>query len=149
MSLFDLARFNKSPKNWDELSGVLRRLGRLLTDTGLDHGALTGLADDDHTQYIKHSLATAASDFLVASGVGVFIKKTLAETKTVLSISAYGETLIDDADAPTARSTLGLGDSATKNVGTAAGTVAAGDHGHAGLYVMAESGNLSHSWFMG
>lgn len=34
--------------------------------------------------------------------------------------------------ASTSRTNLGLGDSATKNVGTAAGTVAAGDHTHSG-----------------
>jgi hypothetical protein len=55
----------------------------------LDHGlALNGLADDDHPQYIKHSLATAVSDFLVASGAGVFVKKTLAEVKTLLNWAA-------------------------------------------------------------
>lgn len=53
----------------------------------LDHGNLTGRADDDHTQYIKHSLATATSNFLVASGAGVFIKKTLAQVKTLLVIA--------------------------------------------------------------
>ncbi len=46
---------------------------------------------------------------------------------TAHGISAYGASLVDDADASTARTTLGLGDSATKNVGTAAGTVMAGD----------------------
>lgn len=40
---------------------------------------------------ISHSLATAANDFLVASGVGVFVKKTLAETKTILGL-AFGTT---------------------------------------------------------
>jgi hypothetical protein len=55
----------------------------------VDHGGLAGLADDDHTQYIKHSLATAASDFLVASGVGAFIKKTLAEVKAILGFSEW------------------------------------------------------------
>jgi hypothetical protein len=35
---------------------------------------------------ILHSLATAANDFLVASGSGAFIKKTLAETKTLLGV---------------------------------------------------------------
>ncbi len=35
---------------------------------------------------IAHSLATAANDFLVASGVGVFVKKTLAEVKTLLGL---------------------------------------------------------------
>jgi len=49
-----------------------------------DHGNLDGLSDDDHTQYIKHSLATATSDFLAASGSGAFIKKTLAETQAIL-----------------------------------------------------------------
>ncbi len=36
-----------------------------------------------HSAYIPHSLATAANDFLVASGAGVFVKKTLAETKAI------------------------------------------------------------------
>jgi hypothetical protein len=55
----------------------------------LDHGlALDGLSDDDHPQYIKHSLATAISDFLVASGAGAFVKKTLAEVKSLLDWAA-------------------------------------------------------------
>jgi hypothetical protein len=54
----------------------------------IDHGGLGGLGDPDHSAYIPHSLATAASDFLVASGAGVFIKKTLAETKTILGVGA-------------------------------------------------------------
>lgn len=54
----------------------------------IDHGSLGGLSDNDHTQYISHALATALSDFLVASGSGAFVKKTLAETKTILGIGA-------------------------------------------------------------
>ena len=54
----------------------------------IDHGGLAGLADDDHSQYIKHSLATAINDFLVASGVGAFVKKTLAEVKSILGLGA-------------------------------------------------------------
>jgi hypothetical protein len=52
----------------------------------VDHGSIAGLADDDHPQYIKHALALAESDFLVASGAGAFVKKTLAEAKTILGI---------------------------------------------------------------
>jgi len=65
---------------------------------GQDHGSLGGLADDDHPQYIKHSLAEAISDFLVASGAGVFVKKTLAEVKTVLGLGAlaYKSTVTTD-----------------------------------------------------
>lgn len=46
-----------------------------------------GLADP-HTVYIKHILATAVNDFLVASGTGAFVKKTLAETLTILGKAA-------------------------------------------------------------
>ena len=60
----------------------------------LDHGlALTGLTDDDHPQYIKHSLATAANDFIVASGAGVMVKKTLAEVITLLGVSGITSSL--------------------------------------------------------
>jgi hypothetical protein len=54
------------------------------TAAAADHGALAGLNDDDHTQYIRHNLVTATSDFLVASGSGVVVKKTLAETGAIL-----------------------------------------------------------------
>jgi hypothetical protein len=67
-----------------------------------DHGALTGLADDDHPQYIKHSLATAVDDFLVASGAGVFVKKTLAQTVTIL------RTVLDAVYSATGHSHSGL-----------------------------------------
>lgn len=74
--------------------------GKWINDTNpagvTDHGLLTGLEDDDHTQYIKHSLATAANDFLVASGVGVFVKKTLAEVKTALGLGSAAYTASSD-----------------------------------------------------
>lgn len=38
-------------------------------------------------EVVKHSLATAENDFLVASGAGVFVKKTLAEAKSILGVS--------------------------------------------------------------
>ncbi len=65
-------------------------------------------ASAPHAGHVNHALATAANDFLVGSGAGAFIKKTLAEVKAI----------------------LGLGDAAYKNTGTASGTVAAGNHGH-------------------
>jgi hypothetical protein len=39
---------------------------------------------------ISHSLATAANDFLVASGAGVFVKKSLSEVTTLFAINLDG-----------------------------------------------------------
>lgn len=66
---------------------------------GADEVSVTGLsgllADDQHVLdaevtavAVAHSLATAANDFLVASGSGAFVKKTLAETLTILGKAA-------------------------------------------------------------
>ena len=44
-----------------------------------------------------------------------------------------------------ARTNLGLGNSATKDVGTIAGTVAAGDHNHSGVYEPADATILKSS----
>ena len=113
----------------------------------LDHGSLLGLTDDDHTQYIKHSLADAANDFLVASGDNVFVKKTLAETNIILTpvsgtqsvnsdkldgyhysdFSAY----LTDSRAPTAHAIngvlhTGFGNVVTYNTGTLSGTIITG-----------------------
>lgn len=39
-------------------------------------------------EVIRHDLATAVNDFLVASGAGAYVNKTLAETRTILSLPA-------------------------------------------------------------
>lgn len=57
---------------------------------------------------ITHSLATAVSDFLVSSGAGVFVKKTLAEVKTILGLGTAAYT------ASTAYATAAQGTLATK-----------------------------------
>lgn len=86
-----------------------------------DHGALGGLADDDHTQY---ALADGTRGDFEASGA---VSTHAAVTSGVHGISAFGATLIDDADAAAARTTLGLGTAATSNTGD----FAAASHTHA------------------
>jgi hypothetical protein len=59
-------------------------------------GTATTVSRSDHvhptTGLVLHSLATAANDFLIASGAGAFVKKTLAETKTVLGLGTAAYT---------------------------------------------------------
>jgi hypothetical protein len=116
-----------------------------------DHGALTGLADDDHGHYhtdargdaryapiakgvtggdahnhdggdgaqiaytslsglptLGSAAAAATGDFEASGAVS-----THNAVATAHGISAWGATLVDDVDASTARSTLGLGTAAT------------------------------------
>lgn len=89
-----------------------------------DHGALTGLADDDHAQYLnsaRHTAITGNPHGTTAAQVGADASGTAAaavashvaagdpHTQYLLesAVSAFGLTLIDDADAAGARTTLG------------------------------------------
>ena len=56
------------------------RLAELKRILGLGTVAYTAV-----TAYVTHALATAANDFLVASGSGTFVKKTVEETRTILN----------------------------------------------------------------
>jgi len=73
-----------SPPTYVETADYRTASGVSIAFQPTDHGSLTGLGDDDHTQYVLHSLSTAANDFLVGSGSNTFIKKTLAETGAIL-----------------------------------------------------------------
>jgi len=73
----------------DAVVGQVQCVARSMQYEGiLDHGGLLGLGDDDHPQYIRHALATAIFDFLVASGPGVFIRATLAQVRILLNWAA-------------------------------------------------------------
>jgi len=70
----------------------------LVTSSGIStgtfgHYATSGVANliieiPNVSTYITHTLATAVNDFLVASGSGVFVKKTLAEVKTIMGLGS-------------------------------------------------------------
>ena len=59
-------------------------------------------------------LTTAADNLIYTSA---------SDTYAVTSFTAYGRSLVDDADATTARTTLGLGTAAVLNVGTSANNI--------------------------
>lgn len=73
--------------SWGPLGSAA--LGLTLATTVGDPGSETALVHEQGIRAglnakISHALATAASDFLVASGSGTFVKKTLAETQKIL-----------------------------------------------------------------
>jgi hypothetical protein len=101
----------------------LATLSRLAGNTTITAGMVADARGRSNQVYLNHAMATAENDFLVASGAGAFVKRTLAQVKTI----------------------LGLGDAAYKNTGTVAGTVAAGDHGHTlATVVNAANGRIVH-----
>lgn len=61
-----------------------------------------------------------------------FLYSTGADTVATTSLTSLARTLLGNTTPTAMRGTLGLGDSATRDVGTTAGTVASGDHTHTG-----------------
>ncbi len=59
----------------------------------VDHGALTGLADDDHPQYVKDSEFTTKGDLLTATGAAAIARLGVGSNSQVLtadSVQASG-----------------------------------------------------------
>jgi hypothetical protein len=68
--------------------------------------------------------ATLQSLATIVTSANQIAYTTATDTWTVTTLSAFGRTLIDDADAATSRTTLGLGTAATQNTGTSGSVVA-------------------------
>ncbi len=71
--------------------------------------------------------ATLSGIAALTVAIGKILYTTGTDAFAAADITAFGRSLIDDADAATARNTLGLGNSAILPIGTGAATVAAGD----------------------
>lgn len=80
----------------DIIASILERLRRLeggiaaypapdSIASSVDHGALPGLADDDHPQYIRHSTSDAVGDLLVADAIDHFARLAIGTSGQVLT----------------------------------------------------------------
>lgn len=115
-------------------TAVQRRRG-----TTAEHAAFTGLAGEVTVDTSKQALVVHDGSTPGGHPAATAAWATAHGGDTEAhGISPFGASLVDDADAETARGTLGLGGCATLAVGATTGTVAAGDHDHAGAYEPAD-----------
>lgn len=119
-----------------------------------------GLTIGTDIQAYDAGLASIAG-LTTAADRGIYT--TALDTYATFTLTSAGRSLLDDASVSDMRTTLGLGDSATKNTGTASGEVAAGDDSRfdtlsvntqSGAYtlVLADAGKIirsasgTHAW---
>ena len=101
------------------------------------------LTKDSLDAKVSHSLATAVNDFLVASGVGVFVKKTLAEVKIILGLgsAAYTDTTAYDA----AGAAASAANTVQGNLNTHTGLTGTNVHGLGSASTHADTEYVKHS----
>lgn len=108
-----------------------------------DHEGIVGVAGGfsyptvpGRTVYIAMRWSAAGASNMVQTGhIGVLVQAWNAALDWVAAnITDAGKALLNAANAAAQRTVLGLGGAATKDVGTGAAQVAAGDHLHGGVY---------------
>lgn len=117
--------------------------GRDLSVDGAKLDGIEALADVTDTANVTAAGALMDSELADITAIKTF------QAPDNTTISAYGATLVDDADAGTARTTLGLGTAATATVTTSATDTTAGrltKVGDFGLGVVDQGAVISGDW---
>jgi|GEM_PF-3052361 len=95
-----------------------------------DHGVLTGLGDDDHTQYLNNTRGDARYYTQAAIDTALASKAATSHSHTASQISdstATGRSVVTAADAAAARTAIGAGTS-NLTLGSTSTTAKAGDY---------------------
>ncbi len=122
-----LANTGSATLNVDGLGAkTLKKFGSVNLEAGdIDAGAIVTVIYDGTNFQVVSGLSSANTVALegLSGSANTAPYFTGAGALALATLSAFGRTLIDDADAAGGRSTLGLGTAATVNTGTGAGDV--------------------------
>lgn len=91
-----------------------------VAESGATARASMGVTIGTHVQAYDAGLQSISG---LTTGANQVIYTTASDSYAVTSFTAFGRSLVDDADATAARTTLGLGTAATQSVGTGANQV--------------------------
>lgn len=130
------ALVSSSPATLDTLRELASALGN---DPNFATTVMAAISSKQAGSVVLSALAgvTLTADKLIYASGNNLVATT--------ALTAFARQLLAAATDVTVRTLLGLGTAATLNVGTGAGTVAAGDHGHASMLTLANVGTTANT----